>query len=113
MDKQTNINKLNEYIRANDNSFYKEVLDYISDMAIEYTSLEDCINDVLKDPNGLLLTDDEYTELYDKFEDDILDILDDFNAIFKKLPTVKDYKVKVAKNVIEVVLINFMNVIEE
>ena len=113
MDKQ--LNKLNEYIKNIDNSFYKEVLDYISDMAIEYTELKDCIDDVLKDPNGLLLTDDEYIELYDKFEDEILDILnnDDFNNLFKKLPTVKEYKVTVAKNAIEVVLINFMNAIEE
>ena len=113
MDKQ--LNKLNEYVKSIDNSFYNEVLDYISDMAIEYTELKDCIDDVLKDPNGLLLTNDEYIELYDKFEDDILTCLnnDDFNNVFKKLPTVKDYKVTVAKNAIEVVLINFMNVIEE
>lgn len=113
MDKQ--LNKINEYLKANNNSFYKEVLDYISDMAIEYTSLEDCINDVIKDPNGLLLTDDEYIELYNKFEDEILDILndDDFTNLFKKLPTIKDYKVTVAKNAIEIVLINFMNAIEE
>ena len=108
-------NRLNEYVKNIDNSFYKEVLDYISDMAIEYTELKDCIDDVLRDPNGLLLTDDEYIELYDKFEDDILTCLDedDFNALFKKLPTIKDYKVTVAKNAIEVVLINFMNAIEE
>lgn len=113
MDKQ--LNKLNEYVKNIDNSFYKEVLDYISDMAIEYTELKDCIDDVLKDPNGLLLADDEYIELYDKFEDEILDILndDDFNNLFKKLPSIKDYKVKVAKNAIEIVLINFMNAIEE
>ena len=113
MDKQ--LNKLNEYVKNIDNSFYKEVLDYISDMAIDYIELKDCIDDVLKDPNGLLLADDEYIELYDKFEDEILDILndDDFNNLFKKLPTVKDYKVKVAKNAIEIVLINFMNAIEE
>lgn len=113
MNKQLTI--LNDYVKNMDNSFYKEVLDYISDMAIEYTELKDCIDDVLKDPNGLLLVDDEYIELYDKFEDEILDILndDDFNNLFKKLPTVKDYKVTVAKNAIEVVLINFMNVIEE
>ena len=115
MDKQTNINKINEYLKANNNSFYNEIWDYITDNAIEYTSLKDCIDDVLKDPNGLLLADDEYIELYDKFEDDILTCLDedDFNAIFKKLPTIKDYKVTVAKNAIEVVLINFMNAIEE
>ena len=108
-------NRLYEYVKSIDNSFYNEVLDYISDMAIEYTELKDCIDDVLKDPNGLLLTDNEYIELYDKFEDDILTCLDedDFNAIFKKLPTIKDYKVTVAKNAIEVVLINFMNAIEE
>ena len=108
-------NRLNEYVKSIDNSFYKEVLDYISDMTIEYTELKDCIDDVLKDPNGLLLTDNEYIELYDKFEDEILDILndDDFNNVFKKLPTVKDYKVTVAKNAIEVVLINFINAIEE
>ena len=113
MDKQ--LNKLNEYIKSIDNSFYNEVLDYITDNSIEYTELKDCIDDVLKDPNGLLLTDNEYIELYDKFEYEILDILneDDFNAIFKKLPTIKDYKVIVAKNAIEVVLINFMNAIEE
>ena len=113
MDKKLNI--LNEYVKSIDNSFYKEVLDYISDMAIEYTELKDCIDDVLRDPNGLLLTDDEYIELYDKFEDEILDILndDDFNNLFKKLPTVKDYKVTVAKNAIECILINFMNAIEE
>ena len=110
MDKQ-----LNEYVKSIDNSFYKEVLDYIEDKAIDYTEIKDCIDDVLKDPNGLLLTDDEYIELYDKFEDDILACLndDDFSAIFKKLPTVKDYKVIVAKNAIEIVLINFMNAIEE
>ena len=113
MDKQLNI--LNEYVKSIDNSFYKEVLDYIEDEALDYTELKDCIDDVIKDPNGLLLTDDEYIELYDKFEDEILDILndDDFSAIFKKLPTVKDYKVTVAKNAIEIVLINFMNAIEE
>ena len=113
MDKQLNI--LNEYVKSCGNSFYKEVLDYISDMAIEYTELKDCIDDVLKDPNGLLLTDEEYIELYDKFEDEILDILndDDFSALFKKLPTVKDYKVTVAKNAIEIVLINYMDAIEE
>ena len=113
MDKKLNI--LNEYVKNIDNSFYNEVLDYISDMAIEYTELKDCIDDVLKDPNGLLLTDDEYIELYDKFEDEILDILndDDFNNVFKKLPTVKDYKVTVEKNAIECILINFMNAIEE
>lgn len=113
MDKKLNI--LNEYVKSIGNSFYKEVLDYIEDMAIDYTELKDCIDDVLKDPNGLLLTNDEYIELYDKFEDEILISLDedDFSAIFKKLPTVKDYKVTVAKNAIEVVLINFMNAIEE
>ena len=113
MDKKLNI--LNEYVKSIGNSFYKEVLDYITDNAIEYTSLEDCIKDVLKDPNGLLLTDDEYIDLYDKFEDDILDILndDDFNNLFKKLPTVKDYKIIVAKNAIEIILINFMNTISE
>ena len=113
MDKQ--LNKLNEYIKSIDNSFYNEVLDYITDNSIEYTSLGDCINDIIKDPNGILWTDNEYIELYDKFEYEILDILneDDFNAIFKKLPTIKDYKVIVAKNAIEVVLINFMNAIEE
>lgn len=108
-------NRLYEYVKSIDNSFYKEVLDYISDMAIEYTELKDCIDDVLKDPNGLLLADDEYIDLYDKLEDDILDILndDDFNNLFKKLPSIKDYKVTVAKNAIEIVLINFMNAIEE
>ena len=113
MDKQLNI--LNEYVKNINNSFYKEVLDYISDMAIEYTDLKDCIDDVLKDPNGLLLTDDEYIELYDKFEDEILACLneDAFTNLFKKLPTIKDYKVTVAKNAIEVVIINFMNAIEE
>lgn len=113
MDKKLNI--LNEYVKSIDNSFYKEVLDYIEDKALDYTELKDCIDDVLKDPNGLLLTDDEYINLYDKFEDDILTCLndDDFNNLFKKLPTVKDYKVTVAKNAIEVVLINFMNDIEE
>ena len=113
MDKQ--LNKLNEYVKSIDNSFYNEVLDYITDNSIEYTELKDCIDDVLKDPTGLLLTKDEYIELYDKFEDDILTCLnnDDFNNVFKKLPTIKDYKVIVVKNAIEVVLINFMNVIEE
>ena len=113
MDKQ--LNKLNEYVKSIDNSFYKEVLDYIADNSIEYTELKDCIDDVIKDPNGLLLTDNEYIELYNKFEYEILDILndDDFSALFKKLPTVKDYKVIVAKNAIEIVLINFMNAIEE
>ena len=113
MDKQLNI--LNDYVKSIDNSFYNEVLDYITDNSIEYTELKDCIDDVLKDPNGLLLTDDEYIELYDKFEDEILECLndDDFNNLFKKLPTVKDYKVTVAKNAIEIVLINFMNAIEE
>ena len=110
MDKQ-----LNEYVKSIDNSFYKEVLDYIEDKALDYIELKDCIDDVLKDPNGLLLTDDEYIELYDKFEDDILACLneDDFNNLFKKLPTIKDYKVTVAKNAIDIVLINFMNAIEE
>ena len=113
MDKQLNI--LNDYVKSIDNSFYNEVLDYITDNSIEYTELKDCIDDVLKDPNGLLLTDDEYIELYDKFEDDILNILydDDCNNLFKKLPNVKDYKVTVAKNAIEIILINFMDVIEE
>lgn len=113
MNKKLNI--LNKYVKSIGNSFYNEVLDYIEDKALEYTELKDCIDDVLKDPNGLLLTDDEYIELYDKFEDEILSSLDedDFSAIFKKLPTVKDYKVTVAKNAIEVVLINFMNAIEE
>ena len=113
MDKQ--LNKLNEYVKNIDNSFYKEVLDYIEDKALDYTELKDCIDDVLKDPNGLLLTDDEYIDLYDKFEDEILTCLndDDFNNLFKKLPTVKEYKVIVAKNAIEVVLINFMNAIDE
>ena len=113
MDKQLNI--LNEYVKSIDNSFYNEVLDYIEDKALDYTELKDCIDDVLRDPNGLLLTDDEYIKLYDKFEDDILTCLNDndFNNVFKKLPTVKDYKVIVAKNAIEVVLINFMNAIEE
>ena len=113
MDKKLTI--LNEYVKSIDNSFYNEIWDYITDNAIEYTELKDCIDDVLKDPNGLLLTDNEYIELYDQFEDDILYILneDDFNNLFKKLPTVKDYKVIVAKNAIEVVLINFMNLIEE
>ena len=113
MDKQLNI--LNDYVKSIDNSFYNEVLDYITDNSIEYTELKDCIDDVLKDPNGFLLTDDEYIELYDKFEDEILECLndDDFNNLFKKLPTVKDYKVTVAKNAIEIVLINFMNAIEE
>ena len=113
MDKQLNI--LNDYVKSIDNSFYNEVLDYITDNSIEYTELKDCIDDVLRDPNGLLLTDDEYIELYDKFEDEILECLndDDFNNLFKKLPTVKDYKVTVAKNAIEIILINFMNVIEE
>ena len=108
-------NRLYEYVKNIDNSFYNEVLDYISNMVIEYTELKDCINDVLKDPNGLLLADDEYITLYDKFEDEILTCLsdDDFNIIFKKLPTIKEYKVTVAKNAIEVVLINFMNAIEE
>ena len=113
MDKQLNI--LNDYVKSIDNSFYNEVLDYITDNSIEYTELKDCIDDVLKDPNGLLLTDDEYIELYDKFEDDMLNILydDDLNNLFKRLPTVKDYKVIVAKNAIEIILINFMDVIEE
>lgn len=113
MDNQ--LNKLNEYIKSIDNSFYNEIWDYISDKAIEYTELKDCIEDVLKDPNGLLLTDNEYIGLYDKFEDEILDILndDDFSNLFKKLPTIKEYKVTIAKNAIEVVLINFMNAIEE
>ena len=109
------LNRLNEYVKNSGNSFYKEVLDYITDNSIEYTELKDCIDDGLKDPNGLLLTDDEYIELYDKFEDEILDCLneEDFNNLFKKLPTIKDYKVIVAKNAIELVLINFMNAIEE
>ena len=113
MDKQLNI--LNEYVKSIDNSFYNEVLDYITDNLIEYTELKDCIDDVIKDPNGLLLTDDEYIELYDKFEDEILDCLNEdyFNNLFKKLPTVKDYKVTVAKNAIEIILINFMNTISE
>lgn len=109
------LNKLNEYVKNMDNSFYKEILDYIADNSIEYTELKDCIDDVLKDPNGLLLTDDEYITLYDKFEDEILDCLndDEFNNLFNNLPTVKNYKITVAKNAIEVVLINFMNAIEE
>ena len=113
MDKQ--LNKLNEYVKNINNSFYKEVLDYITDNALDYIDFKDCIDDVLKDPNGLLLTDNEYIELYNKFEDEILDILNDdvFTNLFKKLPTVKDYKVTVAKNAIEVVIINFMNAIEE
>ena len=113
MDKQTNINKINEYLKANENSFYNEIWDYISDMAIEYTELKDCIDDVLKDPNGLLLADDEYIELYNKFEDEILTCLneDDFNNLFKTLPTVKEYKVTVAKNAIDIILINFINII--
>ena len=113
MDKQLNI--LNEYVKNIDNSFYNEILDYITDNSIEYTELKDCIDDVLKDPNGLLLTDDEYIELYDKFEDEILECLndDDFTNLFKKLPTVKDYKVIVAKNAIDIVLINFINAIDE
>lgn len=113
MDKK--LNKLNEYVKSIDNSFYNEVLDYITDNSIEYTDLKDCIDDVLKDPNGLLLADNEYIALYDKFEDDILECLndDDFNNLFKKLPSVKDYKVIVAKNAIECILINFMNAIEE
>lgn len=113
MDKQ--LNKINEYIKSSENSFYSEIWDYITANAIDYTSLEDCINDVIKDPNGLLLTDDEYIELYDKFEDEILSSLDenDFNNLFKKLPTVKDYKVTMAKNAIELVLINFINIISE
>ena len=113
MDKQTNINKINEYLKANENSFYKEVLDYIEDKALEYTELKDCIDDVLKDPNGLLLSDNEYIDLYDRFEDEILDILndDDFNNLFKTLPTIKDYKVTVAKNAIDIILINFINII--
>lgn len=113
MDKKLNI--LNEYVKSIDNSFYNEVLDYIEDKALDYTELKDCIDDVLKDPNGLLLTDDEYIKLYDKFEDDILTCLndDDFTNLFKNLPSVKDYKVTVAKNAIECILINFMNAIEE
>ena len=113
MDKKLNI--LNEYVKSINNSFYNEILDYITDNSIEYTELKDCVDDVLKDPNGLFLTDDEYIELYDKFEDEILDCLneDDFNNLFKELPTVKDYKVRLAKNAIEIVLINFMNTIEE
>ena len=97
MNKQ--LDKLNEYVKSIDNSFYNEVLDYITDNSIEYTELKDCIDDVLNDPNGLFLTDNEYIELYDKFEDDILECLkdDDFNNLFKKLPTIKDYKVIVAK----------------
>ena len=70
MDKQ--LNRLNEYVNSIDNSFYKEVLDYITDNSIEYTEPKDCIDDVLKDPNGFLLTDDEYIELYDNFEDEII-----------------------------------------
>ena len=113
MDKKLNI--LNEYVKRSDNSFYKEVLDYITDNSIEYTELKDCIDDVLKDPNGLFLTDDEYIELYDKFEDKILECLNDdnFNNLFKELPTVKDYKVTIAKNAIELVLINLMDLIEK
>ena len=113
MNKQ--LNKLYEYVKNSTNSFYNEVLDYIEDKALDYIDLKDCIDDVLKDPNGLLLTDNEYIELYNKFEDEILDILNDdvFTNLFKKLPTVKDYKVTVAKNAIEVVIINFMNAIEE
>ena len=113
MNKQ--LDKLNEYVKSIDNSFYNEVLDYITDNSIEYTDLKDCIDDAIKDPNGLLLTDDEYIELYDKFEDEILQCLndDDFNNLFKKLPTIKDYKVTIAKNAIEIVLINFMNTIDE
>lgn len=113
MDKQ--LDKLNEYVKNIDDSFYKEVLDYISDMVIEYTELKDCIDDVIKDPNGLLLADDEYIGLYDKFEDEILTCLNDdaFTNLFKKLPTIKDYKVTVAKNAIEIVLINFINIIGE
>ena len=113
MDKQLNI--LNEYVKNINNSFYKEVLDYIADMAIEYTDLKDCIDDVLKDPNGLLLADDEYIDLYDRFEDELLTCLseDDFSNLFKTLPTIKNYKVILAKNAIELVLINFMNAIDE
>ncbi len=58
-------NNVASFMKNIDNSFYNEVLDYISDMAIEYTDLKDCIDDVLRDPNGLLLTDDEYIDLYD------------------------------------------------
>ena len=113
MDKKLNI--LNEYVKNIDNSFYVEVLDYIADNSIEYTDLKDCIDDVIKDPNGLLLTDDEYIELYDRFEDEILACLseDDFTNFLNKLPTIKDYKIIVAKNAIEIVLINFMNAIDE
>ena len=115
MNKQTNINKINEYLKANNNSFYNEIWDYITDNSIEYTELKDCIDDVLKDPNGLLLADDEYIALYDKFEDEILACLndDDFNNLFKKLPTVKDYKVTVVKNAIDIILITFINIIGE
>lgn len=113
MDKQTQLNKLNEYVKKSENSFVNEAFDYISDNALDYTSLLECINDVLKDPNGLLLTDNEYVELYDKFEDEILNCVDDFNMMFKKLPTIKEYKVTLAKYAIECVLINFIDVINE
>ena len=42
MDKQ--LDKLNNYVKNIDNSFYKEVLDYITDNSIEYTDLKDCID---------------------------------------------------------------------
>ena len=113
MDKQLSI--LKKYVKNIDNSFYKEVFDYIEDKALDYIELKDCIDDVLKDPNGLLLMDDEYIELYDKFEDEILACLNDdaFTNLFKKLPNIKNYKITVAKNAIEIVLINFINIIGE
>lgn len=109
------MDKLNEYVKNSGNSFISEVFDYISDRALDYTELKDCIDDVIEDPNGLLLMDDEYINLYDKFEDEILSCLDsnDFVSLFKKLPTVKEYKIKLIKCAIECILVNFINIISE
>jgi len=113
MDNQ--LTKLNDYVKNSENSFVSEVFDYISDRSLEYTNLEDCIEDVLKDPNGLLLTDDEYIDLYNNFSDEIVAYInsDEFSNLFKKLPSVKEYKITLAKYAIECGLINFIDAIDE
>lgn len=113
MDKQ--LMKLSNYVEKSENSFVSEIWDYIEDKAIDYTELTDCIDDALNDPNGLFLTDDEYVDLYDKFEDEILACVngDDFSNLFKNLPTVREYKIILTKYAIECVLNNFIDVIKE